>query len=503
MKIFNKCICIGFIFLITFPIFPQQSQAQVPPEPSLSRVVGHQLMVRKRLPNGELDFEYPYVMKGVTWQPATRATSFFFGDPTGFVNWLRSQPFIHYTLDVPLLRDMNVNTVRVYNDFGDNQVAFRQILDEFYRNDIMVVMTIVNSKAEIDVNKHLTIVNAFKDHPAILMWAIGNEWNFDFHLFFDRTTIRNVQEATALVNRVAQEIKGADPQHAVTSALGDRFSEGTTMRDIVLNALNIDIWGLNIYRGSSFNSPQGNVFTQWQSLWNQAPDGTPSKPFYFSEFGTDSFQTTARRVVDGNKADDVQGSEDPALQATTDINLWLQIQSHLAIPGNNERCTGGFVHEFNDELWKVGNPHVGLVGLNDFADSYRRQDREGFIAGHPDGVANEEFFGVVNADRQPKEAFNQLTEVFHENTFIRGDSNCDGGVDLSDPIHALTYLFKDGATPLCLDAADSNDDGGVDISDAVKSLLVLFVGAQMPSPYPTFGRDPSLDTLSCEVSCPP
>ncbi|MBI4582520.1 MAG: CHRD domain-containing protein [Planctomycetes bacterium] len=68
--------------------------------------------------------------------------------------------------------------------------------------------------------------------------------------------------------------------------------------------------------------------------------------------------------------------------------------------------------------------------------------------------------------------------------FLRGDSNNDGTVDISDAIHSLTYKFVGGEEPACLDAADSNDDEQVDQSDAIVTLSYLFLGDARPaSPF--------------------
>ena len=80
-------------------------------------------------------------------------------------------------------------------------------------------------------------------------------------------------------------------------------------------------------------------------------------------------------------------------------------------------CAGGVVFSFNDALWKVGNYNVGLGGLvnADAGDtSYNTYNPDGFAARglHPDGVANEEYFGIVTADRQPKQAYTALRDAF-------------------------------------------------------------------------------------------
>ena len=43
--------------------------------------------------------------------------------------------------------------------------------------------------------------------------------------------------------------------------------------------------------------------------------------------------------------------------------------------------------------------------------------------------------------------------------FRRGDVNDDGGVDISDPIGVLDYLFNGSQAIDCLDATDVNDTG--------------------------------------------
>ena len=73
-------------------------------------------------------------------------------------------------------------------------------------------------------------------------------------------------------------------------------------------------------------------------------------------------------------------------------------------------------------------------------------------------------------------------------TFLRGDANGDGGVNISDPTTTLNFLFR-GVGPLpCAAAGDSNADGRVDISDALFSLLFLFQGGDEPAaPFPDCG----------------
>jgi hypothetical protein len=82
--------------------------------------------------------------------------------------------------------------------------------------------------------------------------------------------------------------------------------------------------------------------------------------------------------------------------------------------------------------------------------------------------------------------------------FVRGNADGEGGIDLSDPILLLTYLFIGGVAPGCLDAADWNDDDHLNISDAVGSLIFQFGGGSPPkSPYPGCGIEDTIEGPGC------
>jgi hypothetical protein len=90
--------------------------------------------------------------------------------------------------------------------------------------------------------------------------------------------------------------------------------------------------------------------------------------------------------------------------------------------------------------------------------------------------------------------------VTDERTFVRGDANGDGVVNISDPVFHLNALFIGGPPIPCDDAADANDDGLLNISDAIATLQFLFQGTitlQPPNPDP--GVDPTPDGLGCEA----
>ena len=449
----HQPIILLLLGLLLWPPQPARA-ADVPSEPSDVYVQGTQLLVRWRRPDGLLDAPRPYLIRGVTWSPATRAPKdgpnpldpaqsapygFFFDwsgrTPQGsavLLHWLQSE-FRAHLADLALMESLHVNTIRVYAPLDEDPGVSTQILDECYRRGIMVILTVAASKDDLERGRSLQTVEQYKQHPAILMWALGNEWNLNDPPYYGYTVL----EARQRTNDAAAQIKLQDTHHPVSSILGDRFVEppttcdpgdscckpealqaaqGSSIPAIVAAVPAVDVWGLNVYRGASF----GSLFTQWVAA-------TP-KPMYLSEFGTDSFATTGyqRLKACGPVVRNVSGSEQPQQQAEVVSALWQELIPHLSAAHASEPLLGGLVHEFNDELWKAGSFHAGLGGVVNYdgpdgvpgtADddtSYNAYNTEGFLlpGAHPDDVANEEYFGLVDADRRPKAAFSVLRQIY-------------------------------------------------------------------------------------------
>ena len=103
-------------------------------QPSLVTISGRQLIVQKRGLDGGLEASKPYIVKGVNWAPASRGSG---------IDDRQAQYAVWYQTDIALMKQMNVNTVRVFLDFGMSQSAC-DVLDELHRNGIMaVVMEII------------------------------------------------------------------------------------------------------------------------------------------------------------------------------------------------------------------------------------------------------------------------------------------------------------------------------------------------------------------------
>ncbi|MCX6831806.1 MAG: dockerin type I repeat-containing protein, partial [candidate division Zixibacteria bacterium] len=65
-----------------------------------------------------------------------------------------------------------------------------------------------------------------------------------------------------------------------------------------------------------------------------------------------------------------------------------------------------------------------------------------------------------------------------------GDANDDGGIDISDAVFLISYIFSGGAAPHDCNGpngkGDANGDGGIDISDAVYLISYIFSGGAAP-----------------------
>lgn len=97
----------------------------------------------------------------------------------------------------------------------------------------------------------------------------------------------------------------------------------------------------------------------------------------------------------------------------------------------------------------------------------------------------------------------QVAIVGDVSVFVRGDSNGDGRVNISDPQNTLSYLFLGGSRPGCPDAADANDDGRVNVTDPIFMLQRMFLGGEaLPPPADSCGEDPTADSLAgCLAGC--
>jgi hypothetical protein len=335
--------------------------------------------------------------------------------------------------DFPLIRQMNANTIRTWGKVG--QTSF---LDDAWNNGtkpIRVIMgywmgsekdytnVTVRNAIKADFNSY---VQAYKNHPAVLVWAIGNEENH----FYGTNNARHAAYFS-LVNEMAQNayaIEGANYHPVMAIAL-----EFPNQMDTVGNSAGgsndssipyVDMWGINHYPGASF----GNFFNTYVTK--------TSKPLIITEYGIDAFNNSAL-------------SEYESVQASWDVNLWREIDSSIAV--------GGSIMEYCDEWWKSGDVSSHNNG--------------GYpTTSHPDGFSNEEWWGIVRTVNntpgsmdimQPRQAYYALANEFNDECI--GDANNDLTVNDKDASIVGANWQKVCNSISC---GDFNNDGYTNDKDA-------------------------------------
>ena len=87
---------------------------------------------------------------------------------------------------------------------------------------------------------------------------------------------------------------------------------------------------------------------------------------------------------------------------------------------------------------------------------------------------------------------------FNQVSFLRGDCDTTGLIQLPDAILMLNVLFAGAIPPDCLKACDFDDSGALGLPDGLGMLFYVFAGgAPPPPPFPDPGPDPTPDSLPC------
>ena len=149
-----------------------------------------------------------------------------------------------------------------------------------------------------------------------------------------------------------------------------------------------------------------------------------------------------------------------------------------------------------DQIFLFDNEEndFGLIHGLDF--EFRVEDVDKSMSLFPDGNARGCFF--LTANPTPGLPNTPDAELPSCPLFKRGDATSDCGVDLSDAVRILNWLFLGFAAPTCIDAADADDNGQIELTDAIRILNWLFTGGAEPAnPGPrTAGTDPTEDGLA-------
>jgi hypothetical protein len=262
------------------------------------------------------------------------------------------------------MAQMNANTIKTYDPF-EMSAAGMALMDSIHAAGMKVIITVLSANSQLNSN-YLAAVDYFKNHPAVLMWAVGNEINLN--------TLYGAPSLTSAINSVRTivgEIHARDPHHPVAVSWGDIPSQ---QEYTALSAA--DLWLLNLYPELDIQ----NKFIEWRMF--------SPKPILIGEYGADAYNM-------------MTGQEDQASQAQATQTLTEQILGWASAGNPSLPVVGGCIYSLTDEWWKSAG------------GSASTQETGGFeINIFPDGFANEEWWGLLNINRQPRQAYTVLQTLY-------------------------------------------------------------------------------------------
>ncbi|MEW6419257.1 MAG: LamG-like jellyroll fold domain-containing protein [Nitrospirota bacterium] len=375
-------------------------------QPTPVTIEGRQLLV-----NGN-----PLTIKGVGYSPVPIGDDPETTSPYG--DYFTSDYSNIYDRDLPLLRQMGANTVRLWG--WNNNANHIDFLDKAYNGGVDPIYVIagywINGGLDIDPNSPANVreqlkagfremVAACKNHPAILMWAIGNELNADWMYGNDLNNL------FSLINEMAEEAHAEDPNHPVTTPLAD-INLINTISTYNAFVPSLDIWGANIYRGNTF----GSLFSEYNEV--------SSKPLVILEYGIDAYDN-----VHGNEYENIGNP----YQADYAEALWKEIEA------NSDTCIGGSIMAYSDEWWK--GKYSTDPGCPDNNPTFHSTC--GYPStSHPDGYSNEEWWGIMrtvdngtNPDiMEPRAVYYRLHSIWLPHyTLTVNKSGTGSGAVISSP----------------------------------------------------------------------
>ena len=334
----------------------------------------------------------PYMIKGVGYSPYPVGRypgdggSNIFDDPnilsrdfsylrTMYANTIRiwSQGMTQRTLDLAnqyglkIIAGFWIHTNEPYCQDGQRQYPNPDFTNQSIRNQY--------------IQQFVDYVNTFKDHSAILFWAIGDGVNRNL----DPNDPIQIQAFYSLVDEMAQAAHYAEGSsyHPVALVNNDLTYIGDVSYGSADSQLShVDIWAVNTFRGASF----GSLFTDFADR--------STKPLWVSLYGIDAWHSLDAT----NPAD---GYEDQAAQASWAGNLWDEI-----IRSNNITI-GGTIMEYSDEWWKPFNWIIPIADSsvhNYYGFGPQDTDCDGNIDWYPpspDNFFNEEWWGVMSVASNP------------------------------------------------------------------------------------------------------
>lgn len=369
---------------------------------------GHRLVV-----DGE-----NFVINGMNWD------YFPIGSNYDYSLWNESDEIIQKALDyeMQLLQKMGVNSIRVYTGIPPKWITYIYENYEIYTllnysfgryglsiNDKWIAKTnYADPKTqEILLDEVKEMAETYKQTPGLLIYLLGNENNYG--LFWqgaetedlpsqaelDREIIENqAGPMYRLMNKASNLIKSEDEQTLTSICNGDLMY----LDVIAEECTDIDIFGINIYRGISFDDTFKRVKKEY------------GKPLIFTEFGADAYNALLQQ-------------EDEVAQAYYFIHNWKEIYTNVYGLGKAENMLGGYSFQWSDGWWKHGQTYN-----LDVQDTTASWANGGYYLDYKanQNNMNEEWFGIMTKqppnennlfELRPRLAYHKLKEMHQLNPF--------------------------------------------------------------------------------------
>ncbi|MEW6101305.1 MAG: hypothetical protein AB1481_03320 [Candidatus Omnitrophota bacterium] len=340
----------------------------------------------------------PYIVKGVCYNPVP------IGKNHEYDWW--SDPAKPWITDGKLMKEMGINTVRIYKAGEDPEAVKNVIRDLYNLYGIRVILghwlgfweypcpLYGDKDFEEKIKKEaLEMVSLYKDEPAVLMWILGNENNYSILGQINPWSTDEIDEEPdpqkqkamrakvyySFVNDISKEIHKVDPNHPV--ALGNGELIGLEFANQY--AQDVDLVACIIYRGRTF----GNLFNSLRATFD--------KPLLLSEFGADCYDAHLKK-------------EDQNMQAFFLESQWRQIYINLAKNKDGAgNCLGGTLFEWTDEWWKHNENSPDTWKEHDTESNWSNGSYYFDIKADGNKNMNEEWFGIVALSEELEEGLNK------------------------------------------------------------------------------------------------
>lgn len=360
-----------------------------------------------------------FMVNGMNWDYFPIGTNF------SYSLWTKPDDIIKAALDtdMSLLKNMGVNAIRqhagvpsrwvryIYEKYG----IYTMIYSSFGRYGLALDGAWVANTDYSDprakkvlLAEARELVEKYNDTPGILLYLLGNENNYG--LFWqgaetedipveDRKSTIQATHLYKLFNEATVEMKKMNASAPIAICNGDLL-----FLDIISKECkDVDILGINCYRGDSF----GDLFSRVKAEYG--------KPVLFTEFGSDAFNAITQ-------------SEAQKEQAEILLKNWTEIYLNAAGLGNNNNSLGGFTFQFADGWWKFGQ--TTNLGVHDTNASW---SNGGYVFDYVDGEnnMNEEWFGICAKgasdsrglyELYPRAAYYVLRDVHKINPYASGST---------------------------------------------------------------------------------